>query len=235
MKVFTFYYDRFTTATTSKALKDAGVEHTIVCHNQPKRFENIFGKIVATGNPTGLAKNFNFVLDGLKKDEWAIFMSDDYVQSLKMERSRFRDCGLRQVCDVLQLMSKEVERIGIKLLGLGLTKNEFYARNPYGYYGLVDGRMFAIKKTEFRFDESVQTIPDYEATAYHLKHYGKNLILNHYTVKFERYTKGGLGSIKQRTDQKIKDCATLVRLYPDNLKYADKPGQAPLSHLKVKR
>lgn len=232
MKIFTFYYDRYMTATTSEALK--GIDHTIICHWNKKDFQNIHGPIIETGKPKGLAKNFNWVLDNkMKTGEWAIFCSDDYKKSMKITDGEFQECNIR---DCIAAIESAIFMMGggpVHLIGLGLTANAFYAKNEYGKKGLVDGRMFAIKKSEFLFDEEIQTIPDYEMTAYHLKNYGQNLILNHFVCEFERYKPGGLGSINDRQEQKIADCKKLVNLYYPLVRFKEKAGQPENSHIRI--
>ena len=41
MNVFTLYYDRYETATTSEALWEAGINHNVLCHNNKNKFKNI--------------------------------------------------------------------------------------------------------------------------------------------------------------------------------------------------
>ena len=56
-KVFTLYYDRFKDATTSIALKEANIKHTILCHNNKNKFKNIYGDIIETKN----LKEYNII------------------------------------------------------------------------------------------------------------------------------------------------------------------------------
>ena len=125
--------------------------------------------------------------------------------------------------------------MGVKLVGLNSTGNPFYAKNKYSKYGLVDGRCFAIKKTEFVFHKDINTIPDYYASAYHLQKYGGNLILNYCFLEFERYGKGGLGSVSERINDKLKDVKLMVALFPKNVKIKDKPKEPKGSHIIIKR
>ena len=125
--------------------------------------------------------------------------------------------------------------IGIKLVGLNSSGNAFYAKNKYSKYGLVDGRCFAIKKTEFKFHSEINTIPDYYASAYHMNKYGGNLILNYCFLDFERYAKGGLGDVNDRIHDKIKDIKLLKALFPNNFLIKDKINQPKGSHIIIKR
>jgi hypothetical protein len=121
------------------------------------------------------------------------------------------------------------------LVGLNSTGNPFYAKNKYSKYGLIDGRCFAIKKTEFVFHNEISTIPDYYASAYHLNKYGGNLILNYCFLDFKRYEKGGLGTAKDRIKDKLKDIQLMKSLFPNNIIIKDKPNEPKGSHIKIKR
>lgn len=228
------YYDRFENATTSKLLKK---NHIVLCHNNKNKF-NCIGKngiIVETNEPKGIQNNFNYGLSLLEKDEWAIFLSDDLVEAKNLINNKFVSCDIEYVLNELISILPKCDLMGIKLVGLNSTGNPFYAKNKYSKYGLVDGRCFAIKKTEFKFHNQINTIPDYYASAYHLKKYGGNLILNYCFLDFERYKKGGLGTISERINDKIKDVKLMISLFPENVKIKDKPNEPKGSHIIIKR
>tara|TARA_R100001594_G_C3964224_1_gene246129 strand:- start:84 stop:797 length:714 start_codon:yes stop_codon:yes gene_type:complete len=237
MVVFTLYYDRFKTATTSEALFEAGIQHNVLCHNNKSKFENIYGIINQTNKPKGIQHNFNAGLDMLFKDEWGIFISDDYKKSYKIDRTinKFVECDLKYVYDKLCETIKIADKIGAKLVGLNSTGNALYAGKKYGKYGLVDGRFFAIKKTDFRWRDDVSCITDYYATLYHLNKYGGNLILQECYADFERYGADGIGTLEARADEKRKDVLILKNLYPDNVIIQDKKNQPKGTHIKIKR
>jgi hypothetical protein len=92
MKVFTLYYDRYKTATTSKALHEANIDHYVMCHNNSEKFENIYGEIVESNKPKGIQHNLNSCINLLEYNEWAIIMSDDYTESYKIENKEFVKC-----------------------------------------------------------------------------------------------------------------------------------------------
>lgn len=234
MKVFLLYYDRYDTATTSKALS---IDHYVLCHSNKERFTCIgnSGTLVETGRPKGIQHNFNHGLDMLEDDEWGLFMSDDLIGAYRMINGKYEKCQvdfvLKQLMDALPLCDK----MGVRLVGLSSSGNPFYAKNKYSKYGLVDGRCFAIKKGAFRFHESIASIPDYYATAWHLQKHGGNLILNHAFLDFKRYGDGGLGSIAERMPQKIADIRLMKQLFPNNVTVKTKPNHPPGSHIVIKR
>ena len=235
-KIFALYYDRFDSATTSLELSAFGFYHTVLCHNNAERFTCIgeIGKLVETGNPKGIQHNMNAALDMVSAGDWAIIISDDYKAAYKFKPPcSFVKSGMGLVLSRLVKLTNEVDDKPIFLIGLNSTGNALFSKNPYGFNGLVDGRCFAIKKTEYRFHDEVSTIPDYHATAYHLAKHGQNLIYNHAYLEFTRYGKGGIGSIKDREETKRKDCEILTREFPDLLEYADKPGHAKGTHIRI--
>lgn len=234
MKIFLMYYDRFTNSTTSKMLNH---EHIVLCHDRKNEFTCIGNKgfLIETHQPKGIQNNFNYGLSLLKKNEWGIFMSDDLIEGKKMVNGKFEKCDVSYVLEELINILPKCDIMGVKLVGLNSTGNPFYAKNKYSKFGLVDGRCFAIKKTEFTFHSEINTIPDYYATAYHLKKYGGNLILNHCYLDFKRYEKGGLGTVSERINDKLKDVRIMTQLFPNNVKIKDKPNEPKGSHIIIKR
>jgi hypothetical protein len=234
MKIFLMYYDRFQTATTSKLLSK---EHIVLCHDNKDKFTCIGknGNIIQTNKPKGIQNNFNYGLSLLGKDEWAIFLSDDLIEGKKLENNKFVKCNIDFVLNELIAILPKCDLMGVKLVGLNSTGNPFYAKNKYSKYGLIDGRCFAIKKTEFTFHDDINTIPDYYASAYHLNKYGGNLTLNYCFLDFERYGKGGLGTINERLNDKIKDVKLMLNLFPKNVKLKDKPNEPKGTHIIIKR
>lgn len=237
MKIFALYYDRYESATTSKVLGDFGYEHIVLCHNNSHKFRNIHEKgfLIETNKPKGIQNNMNHALSLLQDNEWCIMMSDDYKCSKKLKNGKFVDCDISYPIEQLKSVIKKADDIGVNLIGLNSTGNAFYAKKKYSKFGLVDGRCFAIKKTNFTYHNDINTIPDYYATAYHLKKYKGNLILNYTFCDFERYKKGGLGSINDRIKDKIKDCELLSKMFPNNIAIKNKVNQPKNSHVILKK
>jgi len=234
MKIFLMYYDRFEIATTSKMLTK---NHIVLCHNNKERFNCISdnGTLIETNQPKGIQNNFNYGLSLLDKDEWAIFLSDDLIEAKLLNGNKFVKCDIDFVLNELISILPKCDLMGVKLVGLNSTGNPFYAKNKYSKFGLVDGRCFAIKKTEFTFHNEISTIPDYYASAYHLKKYGGNLILNYCFLDFKRYDDGGLGTIDKRLNDKLKDIKLMISLFPNNVRIKDKPNEPKGSHIIIKR
>ena len=82
MKTFIFTYDRYNTITTSQYLKD--IPHIVLCHTEEQKQKfigggRVYGEVIASGEPKGLANNRNFALDMLQQGEWACFWVDDLI------------------------------------------------------------------------------------------------------------------------------------------------------------
>jgi hypothetical protein len=235
MKTFLMYYDRFENATSSEALMVAGEKHIILCHDNSEKFKNVHGELIQTNEPKGIQNNFNHGLSMLEDGEWGVFMSDDYKASKKMVDGKFVECTLTDVFKELKAILPICDKAGIKMVGFSSTGNAFYSKKKFSKYGLVDGRLFAIKKTDFRFHDKINCIPDYYATIFHLKKYGGNLILNQIYADFERYKDGGLGSENERLEEKKMNITILKNTFPNNVIIADKLNQPKGSHVKIKR
>tara|TARA_R110002020_G_scaffold56888_3_gene156967 strand:+ start:1155 stop:1871 length:717 start_codon:yes stop_codon:yes gene_type:complete len=237
MKVFTLYYDRFETATTSLALKNSKIEHTVICHYNKEKFKNICGDIIETNKAKGIQYNLNAGLELLEEGEWGVFLSDDYKKSFRLDKkdNKFVECELEEVFENLVEATKVADTVGVKLVGLNSTGNALYASKKYGKYGLVDGRMFAIKKTEFEWRKDINTITDYYASLYHMKKYGGNLILQDCYAEFDRYASDGIGTAQNRAEDKKKDIRILKNLFRNMVKVKEKAGQPKGTHIIIKR
>jgi hypothetical protein len=85
MKVFTFFYNRFESATTSIALFENGIDHFVMIHTAQDltKFEQagtLKGKPIVTDQKKGLAYQRNCALDMLNEGEWGVFMCDDFTK-----------------------------------------------------------------------------------------------------------------------------------------------------------
>lgn len=233
MKVFLMYYDRYQSATTSLMLNR---EHIVLCHSNKEMFTCISNKatVIETGLPKGIQNNFNYGLGLLEDGEWGVFMSDDLVCGRELTGKNFTRVDHNYVLDVFINKVNKIQNNRINLIGMNATGNELNSTREVSTFGLVDGRCFAIRKTEFTFHPHIQTIPDYYATAYHLEKYGANLVFNHFFLDFKRYHSGGLGTSDDRLEQKKKDIRTLISLFPDTVKMMDKKSQPKGSHVVIK-
>lgn len=259
MKVFTFFYNRFDTATTSIALDAAGIEHTVLCHSSEDadRFRasgTAKGKIIATQNGKGLSLQRNFALSMMRDGEWAWFLSDDFrrifslpedfirsktsnipVNMLNQEAFRLTkkefETGIGSILKLGDLMSAFAEANGVHLVGLKSYTQPLVMNNKWQTRGLVDGRMYLVQKTKLRFDESIRVVDDYAFTAANYYHFGKTLSCNWILPEFERMSAGGWGDQIQRREIKIQDCRKLVSQFSPILGFKKKVGHLPDEHI----
>lgn len=263
MNTFVFTYNRFKTISTSLWLGGQPHTVLCHTKEQAESFKasgriGKGGGVLASLQPRGLSNNRNFVLDNLmKRGEWAIFWVDDLI-SVTMFKSYFRtefrsgklnvDATNQNVArklfkepvDPATFMEIALESIihaeskGLALVGFSLTNNPMFRRNKYSYRGLADGRCWAVKKTDLRFDTNVQLIDDTCWTALNLRYFGGVVVNNWLLPDCSRYTAGSFGSRPERMEQKIRECKYLVENYPDHIGYASKSGWPPFSHVVIK-
>jgi hypothetical protein len=260
MKVFTFFYNRYETASTSKALADCGIPHYVLIHNQTdlEKFKaggTLHGLPVVTNNGKGLAYQRNSALDMMQKGEWAVFMCDDFekIRSLpfnwitsttdslpidfsnqnNFRLSKFPEITLDKMFSLFPRLIRIAEQQGIHLIGFGLHDNPLNLRKKFTQKGLADGRFWLVKKASYKFDINAQLIDDVAWTAENLVRHKKIMVLNWLVPYFQRYTAGGFGSTTERKALRRKECAYLVNKYSPLIKFANKPGWDAGTHIRL--
>jgi hypothetical protein len=260
MKTFIFTYDRFTQMTTSEYLKN--IPHIVLCHSEEQKQKfieggRVYGELIASGQPKGLANNRNFALDMLQDGEWGCFWVDDLIgvtfiknywdiahqdsigvtsENQPQIRQDFKEkCSAEMFYRIAEDTIKVAEKKGFALCGFSLTDNPLFRDKHYSYWSLADGRCWLVKKTKLRFDTNVQLIDDTCFTALNLKMFGGVVNNNWLLPNCERYKPGAYGTIEQRMEQKKAECKYLVETYPDFVCYGEKVGWEPLSHVKIRQ
>lgn len=258
-RTFVFTYDRFDTITTSEWLK--GIDHTVLCHTneQKKKFlkaGRIHGTLLATGAAKGLTYNRNVALDMMQPGEWAVFWVDDLIRVRRYEnyfnyhgtefnvqngknqnllRRLFKaPCTPKEFYKIAEETALHAESKGYALAGFALTDNPQFRKKKFIYSSLADGRCWVVKKTDLRFDEAVQLIDDVCFTALNIKYFGGVVVNNWCITECKRYTEGAFGTLPQRMEQRIKECAYLVKTYPKEIIAAEKKHWPPGSHVKIR-
>tara|TARA_R110002167_G_scaffold117312_2_gene293215 strand:+ start:1348 stop:2145 length:798 start_codon:yes stop_codon:yes gene_type:complete len=254
MKIIVFTYDRPDSITTSEYFKNH--DHVVLCHegDMKKQYEKggrVYGKLIATQQPKGLANNRNYALSLIEEGEWVMFVSDDLENVYRYKHYNEADYGvIPEEIDpnksfnetinsdsLLKVCKEEIEyceKNNIYLSGFASNENGFFLKKKKRNWSLVDGRCILVKKTKLKFDKNTQLVDDYSFTALNLQNYGKVNINQWVIPKCKRYTKGAYGSIEKRMNQKLKECKYLVETYPDLIRYADKPNHAKGSHIKFR-
>ena len=260
MKVFTFFYNRFATATTSKALHENGISHNVLIHstNDLQQFMKggtVHGDAVVTGNGKGLAYQRNTALDMMDTGEWAVFMCDDFQKIYSFPKEyitsntrkievtqqnqhiyRFRQNNEISIKEMFKFFPKLIELAEhnhIHLIGFGLHDNPRNLQNKFTTRGLADGRFWLVKKSSYRFDLNAQLIDDVAWTAENLVRHKNVLVLNWCVPYFERYTAGGFGSTTERKALRKKECAYLADKYDPLVKIAHKPHWDYGTHIRL--
>jgi len=258
VKVFTFFYNRYETATTSKALNENGIAHNVLIHNADdlQKFVKggtIHGKVTVTNNNKGLAYQRNTALDMIETGEWAVFMCDDFqkikayskefilskTQSIDINhqnQNKYRlknKITLKEMFNWFPKLIELAEQNNIHLIGFGLHDNPMNLRKKFTTKGLADGRFWLVRKAQYKFDINAQLIDDVAWTAENLVRHKNVLILNWCVPYFERYTAGGFGSTTERKALRIKECAYLANKFNPLVKIAEKPGWDYGTHIRI--
>ena len=260
MKVFTFFYNRYDSATTSIALSENNIDHIVLVHNESdsKKFakgSTIKGEEIITCNPRGLAYQRNSALEMMEDGEWAVFMCDDF-EKIRSYSKKFifsktnnidinfqnqnnyrlkkeHEITLSEMFGFFPKLIQIAEDNGIHLVGFGLHDNPQNLKKKFTLKGLADGRFWLIKKSNYRFDTNAQMIDDVCWTAENLIRHGKVLVLNWCVPYFQRYSAGGFGSTKERREQRIKECSYLINRFSPLIRGATKSGWPNGTHIRL--
>ena len=258
MKVFTFFYNRFDTASTSLALAQNGIDHTVLIHTTEdlQKFTKggtLHGNPLVTNNGKGLAYQRNSALEMMDAGEWAVFMCDDFqkikaypkefifskTQSIDINQQNQNKYRLKNEINLKEMFSwfpkliSVAEANNIYLIGFGLHDNPMNLRKKFTTRGLADGRFWLVRKSHYKFDVNAQLIDDVAWTAENLVRHKNVLILNWCVPYFERYTAGGFGSTTERKALRMKECAYLANKFDPLVKIAEKPGWDYGTHIRL--
>lgn len=258
MKVFTFFYNRYDTASTSLALAQNSIDHTVLIHTTEdlQKFikgQTIHGKPVVTNNGKGLAYQRNSALEMMDTGEWGVFMCDDFqkikaypkefifskTQSIdinQQNQNKYRlknQVTLKEMFNWFPKLIELAEKNNIHLIGFGLHDNPMNLRKKFTTRGLADGRFWLVRKAQYKFDVNAQLIDDVAWTAENLVRHKNVLILNWCVPYFERYTAGGFGSTTERKALRMKECAYLANKFDPLVKIAEKPGWDYGTHIRI--
>jgi hypothetical protein len=258
VKTFTFFYDRYSDATTSKELYANGIKHYVMIHSEKHLTEfnkhgTIKGKPVVTNEMKGLANQRNRALDMVDVGEWCVFMCDDFVKIKSYPQAmiegsinrlpitfenqnkyRLKDeITLKQMFTYFPRLIQIAEKNKIHLIGFGLHDNPMNLGRKFTTRGLADGRFWLIKKSNYNFDLKAQLIDDVAWTAENLVRHGNVLVLNWVVPYFKRYSSGGFGSTSERIAQRKKECGYLSRKYDPLVRIANKPNWEYGTHIRI--
>lgn len=259
MKIFVFAYNRYDTMTTSLMLSNENIEHYVLCHSKEdaEKFKDngVIGKtatLIPTLNPKGLTLQRNFALDMLENGEWSLFLNDDCV---RITRYKYYFSKMNEIPNIYDNIGKDFLQpisfeefirnckslIGISgntkihLIGFASNGNSMFRMKRRSFQSLIDGRCIIVKKGDIRFDTNVNVLEDHYWTAKNLERYGMVLRDNWILPDFSRNTKGGFGSIDERTPLLQKEAKYIKDMFPYLFDFHDKTGYPANSQLKFKK
>lgn len=260
MKVIIFGYNNYQGITTSKYLD--GIPHILLTHTQEQKREFIkagnvskSAKIIVSGKPKGLAYNRNYALSLLKKDEWAMFWVDDLIDVTWNKRAIDKDLQkldinfknqnkhrkdfktlvkAKEFVKYCEELTKKADKEGAYLVGFCCTDNPVFRTKRFNNFSFIDGRCYLVKKSHIRYDENVHSIDDMAWTAINLKAFGRVLLDQWVLPRCKRYVKGvSFGNKEERMVLKFKECAYLVKTYPEFIAILPKPGWPKGTHVRI--
>lgn len=257
MKIFVFAYDRYETMTTSNMLEAEQIEHTVLCHSQKaaeafiKHNTALPERLIVTNNPKGLAYQRNYALSTLSEGEWALFLVDDLKHITELRNhdkilegtlpitlanqnhysKRFKhQITMKQFLQRADQLSKQCDKHKAYLGGFAQIDNALFRKKHWSINVWVDGRALIVKKTHLLFDENVQAIDDLCFTALNIKSFGVTIVNQWVLPDCKRYGAGGYGSIKDRTEQKKREIAYMVKTFPELIAIKQKANHEYGSH-----
>jgi hypothetical protein len=260
--VFVFAYDRFEEMTTSVALENENIAHTVLCHTDEALERFVAGgtakreRLLATGNEKGLAFQRNTALEMMAEGEWALFLCDDFKKVSELRnydrttnaalpinlnnqqhyKKRFdNEVTLTRFMLRAEQLAAKCETHGAKLGGFAGINNPLYRAKHWGFNILADGRAWVVQKSWLRFDTKAQMVDDVAWTALNIKHFGLVIVNQWVLPDFKRYTPGAFGSIGDRLAQRMAECKYLVETYPDHIAYKDKANWPYGSHIVIRQ
>ena len=221
-----------------------------------KKGNTIKGEAVITNQPKGLAYQRNAALDLMDKDEWAVFMCDDFKKILSYPVSKILNknskinvtienqmqyqlsdkkhkMSLKEMFSMFPKLIELAELNKIKLIGFGLHANPLNLGRKFATRGLADGRFWLVKKSDYKFDENVQMVDDVCWTAENLIRHNNVLILNWTVPFFKRYTAGAFGSIEERIQQRLNECKYLANKFNPLIRIAHKSNWDYGTHVRI--
>jgi len=248
--------------TTPAMLEREGIDHHVLCHTEEQKQAFIehgtssAKRLMATGQPKGIARNRNVALEMMNEGEWALFMVDDIKRITELRNyDRVREPDLpitaknqstyaerfktvitaKDFLKRCEQLANYTDKLGGHLAGFCNIDNPLFRAKHYKYNTLADGRAIVVRKTKLSYDENVHLQDDYCFTAINLRTYGIVVINNWVLPDFDRYTTGGAGTKAERMSDKIAECDYLVKNYPEWIAVRDKPGWPYGSHIAIRQ
>src|SRR5258706_4469197 len=249
MKVIIPSKGRSTAISTHKLFTD----YLVVVHNQ-EEFDAYLknssidpDKLVNANCPFGGANIRNWILEHLVEDgEWFVMADDNHEFHIAVNEENYMNpiCRDRRAFEtkieevdfwkIANDTMKEAEKVGTNLCGFAIVDNYFFREKKFRHVGFCVGKITLIKKTSLRFDAVMKAMDDYEFTAANLKRFGK-VVINNYLFPIAKHNApGGIGTYKERLNNKLRECRYLMDKYPKMFRYKTKAGCHPLAEIQMR-
>lgn len=177
----------------------------------------------------GLPQQRNFITDYFDLGECIISLDDD-IQGIYRLISNTEQTMERHpdICVLFDDMFQKLREKGLQLCGIYPCRNAFFMHDTISTdLRFCVGCMYLFINDKMPLSECVIQKEDYERTLISYNKYCGVLRYNNICVKTKFYSVGGLG--EDRTDLNEKNTATLVSMYPTQLKiWRRKNGTAEL-------
>ena len=219
---------RADTISTPSILK--GFEKNIIIVVYEKEYEAYRNSPRLTGinihktSINGLIPTRNYVLDtfGDKRD-WIYLLDDNLIEWRVITPYGFQVCEAEHFFKIMEQDLGYCDKNNIHLYGTATNDNLLYNWGAHCYWGNIQHKCCAIKKTNIRYSERIFIREEFEITAKHILIDGA--VYRHCALYAHRkhYQKGGIGSRKYRDPLYRKDTLTLMQMYPNLFRIYKKP------------
>lgn len=184
----------------------------------------------------GLPQQRNFIINYFEMGTYLTALDDDiegiYRLISKTEQTMERH---PDICELFDDMFQKLREKHMQLCGIYPCKNAFFMHDKITTdLRFCVGCMYLFINDKIYLSECVIQKEDYERTLISYNKYGGVLRYNNICVKTKFYSAGGLG--EDRTDLNEKNTATLISMYPTQLKmWRRKNGTAELQFVKQQK
>lgn len=220
-----------------------GFDYTVLVHSEAQKYlysalvpeERLLVTGVA-GDAFGLTRQREWAVDNLLVEgEWCVFADDnikrisavcpssygeDFLSVRDASGSRFWrslfdvTCAAKRFLKLAEECIERAEKQGTTLVGFSVTENPYFRGRKWREVGYVIGKMMLWKKdSRFRFDHTV-TMEDFRNTAEVLRLTGSVVVNNYIFPVAKHYLPGGMGTYVERVQDRKRDVARLMELYP---------------------
>jgi hypothetical protein len=170
--------------------------------------------------------------DRVTRDEWFIFADDNIkdiqavdpyyynATSLPVQSEPFKDayeqhCSPeRFITEIFSECTGFAESLGAHHVGFAVVDNFYFRGNHWKKVAYIIGKLMIWKNSEkLQFDHTI-TMEDFELTAQSILKFGCAPVNNFVYPVAGHYEKGGMGTKKERTSDRLHDVELLQKKYP---------------------